>query len=78
MLRTLSSVIQLISAEIESGINPERIVIGGFSQGAAISVLTAITNERKLAGAACLSGWVLLRHKIKTVGYAFHVLGNYR
>lgn len=78
MLRTLSSVNQLISAEIESGINPGRIVIGGFSQGAAISVLTAITNERRLAGAACLSGWVLLRHKIKTVGYAFHVLGNYR
>jgi predicted esterase len=76
MLRTLSSVDQLISAEIESGINPGRIVIAGFSQGAAISVLTAITNERKLAGAVCLSGWVLLRHKIKTVGSAFHVLGN--
>ena len=67
MLRTLSSVNQLISAEIESGIDPGRIVIGGFSQGAAISVLTALTSDRKLAGAACLSGWVLLRHKIKTV-----------
>ncbi len=75
MLRTVFSVNQLISAEIESGIKSERIVIGGFSQGAAISVLTALTNERKLAGAACLSGWVLLRNKLKAVS-GFHLLGN--
>jgi lysophospholipase I len=74
MLRTVSSVNQLISAEVDSGIDPGRIVVGGFSQGAAISVLTAVTNERKLAGAACLSGWVLLRHKLKSVGRLLHVL----
>jgi dienelactone hydrolase len=68
MLRTVSCVNQLISAEIESGIDPGRIVIGGFSQGAAISVLTALTNDCKLAGVACLSGWVLMRHKLKAVG----------
>lgn len=68
MLRTVSSLNQLISAEVESGINPGRIVIGGFSQGAAISLLTALTNDCKLAGVACLSGWVLLRHKLEMVG----------
>jgi predicted esterase len=68
MLRTVSCVNQLISAEVESGIDPGRIVIGGFSQGAAISVLTALTDDCKLAGVACLSGWVLLRHKLKAVG----------
>ena len=68
MLRTVSSVNQLISAEVESGIDPGRIVIGGFSQGAAISLLTTLTNDCKLAGVACLSGWVLLRHKLKMVG----------
>jgi lysophospholipase I len=68
MLRTVSCVNQLISAEIESGIEPGRIVIGGFSQGGAISVLTGLTNDYKLAGVACLSGWVLLRNKLKTVG----------
>jgi lysophospholipase-1 len=78
MLRTVSCVDQLISAEIESGIDPGRIVVGGFSQGAAISVLTAVTNDRKLAGAACLSGWVLLRHKLKTVGRLFMSFGNAR
>jgi len=65
MLSSVSSVNQLISAEIDSGIDPGRIVIGGFSQGGVISLLTAFTNERKLAGAVCLSGWVPLRDKLK-------------
>jgi predicted esterase len=69
MLRTVSSVNQLISAEIDSGIDPGRIVIGGFSQGAAISVLTGLTSERKLAGVVSLSGWVVLRNKMKAVGW---------
>jgi predicted esterase len=78
MLRTVSSVNQLISAEIETGIAPGRIVIGGFSQGAAISVLTALTNDCKLAGVACLSGWILMRHKLKAVGRLSCPLGNSR
>lgn len=69
MLRTVSSVNQLISAEIDSGIDPGRIVIGGFSQGAAISLLTGLTSERKLAGVVALSGWVVLRNKMKAVGW---------
>ena len=68
MLRTLSSVNQLISAEVDSGIDPGRIVIGGFSQGAAISLLTGLTSERKLGGVVSLSGWVVLRNKMKAVG----------
>jgi lysophospholipase-1 len=68
MLSTVSSVNQLISAEIDSGIDPGRIVVGGFSQGGAMSLLTAFTNEHKLAGAVCLSGWVVLKDKLKGVG----------
>jgi len=67
MLRTVSSVNQLVSAEVDSGIDPGRIVIGGFSQGAAMSILTGLTNERKLAGIVALSGWVVLRHKFKAM-----------
>ena len=77
MLRTVSSVNQLISAEIECGIDPGRIVVGGFSQGAAISVLTGLTNDRKLAGVACLSGWILLRRKLKTVSRFSCPLGTH-
>ena len=76
MLSTVSSVNQLISAEIDSGIDPGRIVIGGFSQGGAIGLLTGLTNERKLGGVVCLSGWVALKSKLKGVS-SFMSLGTH-
>ena len=42
-------------------------MIGGFSQGACIAYLTALTSERKLAGVAALSGWLGMAEKIKSV-----------
>ena len=67
MLRTVSYINQHISAEVDSGIDPGRIVVGGFSQGAAMSLLCGLTNERKLGGVVSLSGWLVLRSKIKAV-----------
>jgi len=67
MLRTVSYINQLISAEVDSGIGPGRIVVGGFSQGAAMSLLCGLTNERKLGGVVSLSGWLVLRSKIKAM-----------
>jgi lysophospholipase-1 len=67
MLRTVSLINRLISAEVDSGIDPGRIVVGGFSQGAAMSLLCGLTNERKLGGVVSLSGWLALRSKIQTV-----------
>jgi predicted esterase len=68
MLRTVTSVNQLISAEADSGVDAGRIVVGGFSQGAAMSLLTGLTSERKLGGIVSLSGWAVLRNKLKAVG----------
>jgi predicted esterase len=73
MLQAVSSVNRLISAEVDSGIEAGRVVVGGFSQGGATSILTGLTSERKLAGVVVLSGWVLLRNKLKAVG-ELHVL----
>ncbi|MGV2106442.1 alpha/beta hydrolase [Agrobacterium vitis] len=50
----------LIEAEIKSGIAPERIVIAGFSQGGALSLLTGLRFRHRLAGIAALSGWLPL------------------
>ena len=75
MLRSVSSVNQLISAEVDSGIDAGRIVIGGFSQGAVMGLLTGLTNERKLGGIVVLSGWAALRNKLKAVN-EIRVLGN--
>lgn len=69
MIESRSAIEQLISAEIESGIDPGRIVLFGFSQGAAMSVLTGLTSERKLGGIGVLSGWLPLRAKFKSVRY---------
>ncbi|KAK7734756.1 hypothetical protein SLS53_007862 [Cytospora paraplurivora] len=50
----------LIQSEIDAGIPADRIVLGGFSQGAAMSIFTGLTAKVKLAGIVALSGWLLL------------------
>jgi len=67
MLRSAKLIDQLITAETESGTEPGRIVLGGFSQGATMSLLTGLTGERKLAGLAILSGWLPLQKKLHDV-----------
>lgn len=48
----------LITSVINRGIPSNRIVLGGFSQGAALSEATAIVSKHKLAGFVCLSGFL--------------------
>ncbi|KAG6861847.1 hypothetical protein C0995_011144 [Termitomyces sp. Mi166 len=67
MLESARSINQLITNEIDSGIDASRIVLGGFSQGGTMSILTGLTGERKLAGIAALSGWLPLKDKFKSV-----------
>lgn len=55
----------LIAAEIEKGIPSERIVLGGFSQGGAMSIMSGITCPTKLGGIFGLSCYLLLQGKIK-------------
>jgi predicted esterase len=67
MLESSRQLNELITAEVDAGIDASRIVLGGFSQGGAMSLLTGLTSERKLAGLAVLSGFLPLRHKFKAV-----------
>ncbi|KAJ8520554.1 hypothetical protein ONZ45_g2618 [Pleurotus djamor] len=55
---SMSSIERIILSQVHSGIDPKRIVLAGFSQGAAISMLTAFTSLHDLGGVACLSGWL--------------------
>jgi len=48
-----------IKAEIEKGMAPERIIIGGFSQGGTVALYNAIHSKLELGGVACLSGYLL-------------------
>ncbi|KAI0832828.1 Phospholipase/carboxylesterase [Trametes gibbosa] len=67
MLKTMHSLNRLITEEVDAGIPANRIVLGGFSQGAGMSLLTGLTTERRLAGLTILSGWLPLRMKIKSM-----------
>ncbi|EPT00790.1 hypothetical protein FOMPIDRAFT_47068 [Fomitopsis schrenkii] len=67
MLKAVTSINKLIQAEVDAGIPSNRILIGGFSQGGAMSLLTALTAERKFAGVAVLSGWLPLSKKMKAM-----------
>jgi predicted esterase len=53
----------LIQSEIDSGIPSDRIVLGGFSQGGAMSMFAGLTAKVKLAGIVALSSYLLLSLK---------------
>ncbi|ETE73255.1 Acyl-protein thioesterase 1, partial [Ophiophagus hannah] len=51
----------LIEQEVRNGIPSNRIMLGGFSQGGALSLYTALTTQQKLGGVIALSCWLPLR-----------------
>ena len=55
----------LVQEEVKKGIPTSRIVLGGFSQGGAISLFTGCASSEKLAGIFGLSSYLLLHDKIK-------------
>ncbi|KAN0074582.1 Phospholipase/carboxylesterase/thioesterase [Tylopilus felleus] len=67
-----------IQDEINAGIPPERIVVGGFSQGGCMSLLTGLTARGregqfggqdgwKLGGVVALSCWLLLHDEFPKI-----------
>lgn len=55
----------MIKEQIDKGIPASRIVLGGFSQGGAMSLLTGLTSPEKLGGIFALSCYLPLSHKFK-------------
>jgi phospholipase/carboxylesterase len=63
-LRTSQAIIEsLITREVARGVPPSRIVLGGFSQGCAMALLTGLRHRDKLAGIVGLSGYLPLADK---------------
>lgn len=50
----------MINNEIRAGIPADRIILGGFSQGGALALYSALTYPEKLAGVIGLSCWLPL------------------
>uniref|UniRef100_A0A336K686 palmitoyl-protein hydrolase n=1 Tax=Culicoides sonorensis TaxID=179676 RepID=A0A336K686_CULSO len=53
---------EMITKEIQDGIPSNRIMLGGFSQGGALALYSALTFAEPLAGVMALSCWLPL-HK---------------
>uniref|UniRef100_A0A671L446 palmitoyl-protein hydrolase n=1 Tax=Sinocyclocheilus anshuiensis TaxID=1608454 RepID=A0A671L446_9TELE len=60
---SFSSIVKaIIDHEVKNGIPSSRIILGGFSQGGALSLYTSLTSQQHLAGVVGLSCWLPL-HK---------------
>jgi phospholipase/carboxylesterase len=58
--RSLASVEELLAREKALGMPAGRIVLGGFSQGCAMALLTGLRHRERLAGIVGLSGYLPL------------------
>ncbi|GJJ07254.1 hypothetical protein Clacol_001454 [Clathrus columnatus] len=67
MLESVRKINELISKEIDDGLEASRIILGGFSQGGAMTLLTGLTTERRLGGLVVMSGYLPLADKIKAM-----------
>ncbi|KAI8994690.1 Phospholipase/carboxylesterase/thioesterase [Pilobolus umbonatus] len=68
MLESIVIANRFIRQEVDSGIPANRIVVGGFSQGCALSLLTGLTSEYKLGGIIGCSGWLFTANKFPALG----------
>jgi len=67
ILASVEYLCKLIDEEVSRGVNLDRIVIGGFSQGCAVSLVTALASRYagKLGGLVGLSGYLPRGKKIR-------------
>ena len=65
ILRSREYFDKLIKEEMDKGIKASRIILGGFSQGGAMSVFTGLTGKEKLGGVFGLSCYLLLSDRVK-------------
>lgn len=65
--KSTEDVVKIIEAEIKNGIPPNRIVVGGFSQGGAVGLHTLMTYDKKLAGCVGLSTFLPLHQKFPEI-----------
>ena len=62
--QTSNCINQLITREVERGIESNKIVIAGFSQGGAMALFAGLRSSQALAGIMVLSAYLLLAEKL--------------
>ncbi|CCH45046.1 Acyl-protein thioesterase 1 [Wickerhamomyces ciferrii] len=64
-LKSLKVLNSYVKEQIDLGVKPERIIIGGFSQGAALALGALATFDFKVAGFLIFSGFMPVGDKVK-------------
>lgn len=64
--KSIGQVEALIARESERGIPASRIILAGFSQGAAMSISAGLRHSERLAGIIALSGYLPLERQLET------------
>ncbi|KAM0749744.1 hypothetical protein T439DRAFT_348551 [Meredithblackwellia eburnea MCA 4105] len=67
IMESVEKLNELVQAEVDSGIPEGRIVVGGFSQGCVLALLTGVSSTKPLAGILGLSGFLGLYERIPSV-----------
>lgn len=67
IIKASKMVHSMIADEVAAGIPTKNIVIGGFSQGGALAIYSALTYAEPLAGVIALSAWIPLHQKFPAV-----------
>ncbi|MDP6579899.1 MAG: hypothetical protein QF681_04505 [Vicinamibacterales bacterium] len=62
--RSAASIEQLIASEVSRGVPTSRIVLAGFSQGAAMALFTGLRHTAPLCGIIALSGYLPLHEAL--------------
>ncbi len=62
--RSQAAIESLIAREVSRGIPASRIVVAGFSQGCAMSLMVGLRHAQRLAGIMGLSGYLPLAEKL--------------
>jgi len=64
VLESAAKIAELIERERERGVDSSRIVLGGFSQGGAMTLYAGLRYPRALAGLISLSGYLLFPERL--------------
>lgn len=56
--------LKLVEGEEKNGIPSERVIIGGFSQGGAVALYSAMSSTKRFGGVVALSTWLPMRSKV--------------
>lgn len=69
ILKSVDSLDKVVEEELARGTPPDRLVVGGFSQGCVISLVWSVVgkNRHNVAGLICIGGYFPLAHRLETI-----------